>query len=628
MIKIKSIFILVILGFILISVNSQEQETGLEKQNLSQLAEEEHLESGENDAELSEQNEEENNEEHESETENGEEQAVSHASSKYSYLEPMFYFSAIMATTLVTLAGLFSGLTVGLTSIDKLALEIKMNNGTKEDIEAGNAILPILNNYHILISTLLIANAICMEALPIFLNSIVPAYAAIIISTVAVVVVGEIIPQAYCTGPQQLQIAQKMAPLVRIMIIVLKPFTYFIAKQLDRILGADRDENYDQDQIRIMVSLYESMIPKCLNCQLIVEKQVNSNGKDFNCKRCEQTKVNEQNYFICKNSCFGQAICEQCYDSAAFLYSTEITVIKGVLDKIETKEQKEKQGQEFVKVNLSENKGFVPIEKAVMVTEHDKINRKSLEKITKKCYSSLFVRNKNKNEIIGIVKIKNLIQFFDSDSQHEFKSRMYTNLNFVPNDISYLDLINSFKDTSSDVAIVYENNSVFNLNKEDSKKNQAQRFQEEMKNQYNVENYSSLVPTNQVLQRNKQNKQELEYNGNKILGIYTIKDIFEDLINLDFGESQKDDQLLQERMHEEIQESNQKAYPLADPTTNSLLSLMRVDDSRPIAKIVQKASNKFKSNLLKRKQKEESEAIDVAQPEIENKKRSQTQFKR
>lgn len=99
-----------------------------------------------------------------------------------------------MSITLVCLAGICSGLTVGLTSIDKLALEIKMNNGNKEDIEAGNAILPILKDHHILISTLLIANAICMEALPIFLDSIVPAYAAIIISTVAVVVVGEIVP--------------------------------------------------------------------------------------------------------------------------------------------------------------------------------------------------------------------------------------------------------------------------------------------------------------------------------------------------------------------------------------------------------------------------------------------------
>jgi len=54
--------------------------------------------------------------------------------------------------------------------------------------------MPILHDHHLLLSTLLISNAIAMEGLPIFLNAIVPAYLAVIISTIAVVVVGEIIP--------------------------------------------------------------------------------------------------------------------------------------------------------------------------------------------------------------------------------------------------------------------------------------------------------------------------------------------------------------------------------------------------------------------------------------------------
>jgi metal transporter CNNM len=40
-----------------------------------------------------------------------------------------------------------------------------------------------------------------MEALPIFLHQIVPAAYAVLISTIVVVLVGEIIPQALCTGP-------------------------------------------------------------------------------------------------------------------------------------------------------------------------------------------------------------------------------------------------------------------------------------------------------------------------------------------------------------------------------------------------------------------------------------------
>jgi metal transporter CNNM len=41
-----------------------------------------------------------------------------------------------------------------------------------------------------LLSTLLLSNALALEALPIFLDKIVPAYAAVFISTAAVVIFG------------------------------------------------------------------------------------------------------------------------------------------------------------------------------------------------------------------------------------------------------------------------------------------------------------------------------------------------------------------------------------------------------------------------------------------------------
>lgn len=46
-----------------------------------------------------------------------------------------------------------------------------------------------------LLSTLLLNNAIAMEALPIFLDALVPSWLAIIISTTAVLVFGEVLPQ-------------------------------------------------------------------------------------------------------------------------------------------------------------------------------------------------------------------------------------------------------------------------------------------------------------------------------------------------------------------------------------------------------------------------------------------------
>ena len=88
-----------------------------------------------------------------------------------------------------------SGLTVGYSSINPLTLEIKLENGTDEEKEDAKKILPILEKKHLLLATLLLSNALAMESLPIFLDAIMPATLAIILSTTVVLVFGEIVPQ-------------------------------------------------------------------------------------------------------------------------------------------------------------------------------------------------------------------------------------------------------------------------------------------------------------------------------------------------------------------------------------------------------------------------------------------------
>ncbi len=88
-----------------------------------------------------------------------------------------------------------SGLTVGYSSINPLNLEIKLENGTELEKEEAKKILPILEKKHLLLATLLLSNALAMESLPIFLDAIMPATLAIILSTTVVLVFGEIVPQ-------------------------------------------------------------------------------------------------------------------------------------------------------------------------------------------------------------------------------------------------------------------------------------------------------------------------------------------------------------------------------------------------------------------------------------------------
>jgi metal transporter CNNM len=94
-----------------------------------------------------------------------------------------------------------SGLTVGYLSVDKLDIELKLRTGTPTEQKHAKRVLNVIKHHHMLLVTLLISNAAAMEALPIFLDDIVPSYLAVIISVSAVLFFGEIIPQALCTGP-------------------------------------------------------------------------------------------------------------------------------------------------------------------------------------------------------------------------------------------------------------------------------------------------------------------------------------------------------------------------------------------------------------------------------------------
>lgn len=90
-------------------------------------------------------------------------------------------------------SGLMSGLTVGLTSLDHLALEIeaKINPAFKKPVET---IFNVTEQHHWMLVTLLLLNAMAMETLPIFLDKMMTSTQAIMVSVTGILFLGEIIP--------------------------------------------------------------------------------------------------------------------------------------------------------------------------------------------------------------------------------------------------------------------------------------------------------------------------------------------------------------------------------------------------------------------------------------------------
>jgi metal transporter CNNM len=175
-----------------------------------------------------------------------------------------FYFSnSLCALGCVCMAALAAGLTMGLLSLDPLLLLIKMRAGsTQEEKNQAASLLPVVKQRHLLLVTLLLLNSIANEALPLFLDNIFPSYIAILISVVGVLFFGEIIPSAVFTGPDQMKIAAHMVPIVRVVMCLLYPLAYPIAKLLDHLLHDDEESSlYNRGELSALVRIqYEERL--------------------------------------------------------------------------------------------------------------------------------------------------------------------------------------------------------------------------------------------------------------------------------------------------------------------------------------------------------------------------------
>ncbi|XP_027352868.1 DUF21 domain-containing protein At2g14520-like isoform X3 [Abrus precatorius] len=174
---------------------------------------------------------------------------------EYKCCETQFFIRLLIIVLLVLFAGLMSGLTLGLMSLSLVDLEVLAKSGTPQDRKHAEKILPVVKNQHLLLCTLLICNAAAMEALPIFLDSLVVAWGAILISVTLILLFGEIIPQSVCSR-YGLAIGATVAPVVRVLVWICFPVAYPISKLLDILLGHRHEALFRRAELKTLVNLH------------------------------------------------------------------------------------------------------------------------------------------------------------------------------------------------------------------------------------------------------------------------------------------------------------------------------------------------------------------------------------
>jgi CBS domain containing-hemolysin-like protein len=311
-------------------------------------------------------------------------------------------------------------MTVGLFSIDPLKLQLLKQNGgvhhhngdngdldpeeqkkieeerekVKKDFQRAKRLEPILSNHHYLLVTLLLCNAAAMEALPIFLDALVPTAYAIIISVTFVLIFGEVLPQALCTK-DPLSIGSRFAPFIRFLMIVLWPIAYPIGKLLDVVLGHDDGKIYfSPHELKGLLDLHANVPHDPHDPEANVEKK---------------------------------------------LTSDQAMIMKGALD-LHHKDVVD---------------AMTPIQEVFMLDYNSVLNEDTMAKILAVGYSRIPVFEGHPGNIKGLILVKRLISI-DPEENRLLKNISLREPLFVHPEMSLTDLLNLFQRGRSHLAVVSE----------------------------------------------------------------------------------------------------------------------------------------------------------------------------
>ncbi|KAG0369181.1 hypothetical protein BGZ54_000112 [Gamsiella multidivaricata] len=171
---------------------------------------------------------------------------------------PEFWIKMALIVLLVLIGGIFAGLTIGLMGLDETNLQVLMASGSlKERAHAETVQKLLARGKHWVLVTLLLGNVIVNETLPVVLDSeLGGGVFAILISTLLIVVFGEIIPQAVCAR-YGLAIGAYCAKPMLVLMYLMSPVAYPIAKLLDSWLGVHHGTTYRRTELKTLVSLHQ-----------------------------------------------------------------------------------------------------------------------------------------------------------------------------------------------------------------------------------------------------------------------------------------------------------------------------------------------------------------------------------
>ena len=160
----------------------------------------------------------------------------------------------IAGLVLLGCSGLFSGLTLGLMSLDPAGLEVIIAGGDPVGKSQAERILPLRKHGNLLLCSLLLGNTLVNALLAILTASFTSGLLGGVLSSAAILVFGEILPQSVCSR-HGLYIGSKVVDLVRVLMALALVVAWPISKVLDLVLGEELGTVYSRRELKELFTL-------------------------------------------------------------------------------------------------------------------------------------------------------------------------------------------------------------------------------------------------------------------------------------------------------------------------------------------------------------------------------------
>ncbi|CAK1587465.1 unnamed protein product [Parnassius mnemosyne] len=164
------------------------------------------------------------------------------------------WVSLILIVVLLMLASLFSGLNLGLMALDRTELKIIANTGTEKERRYARAIMPVRAHGNYLLCTILLSNVAVNSTFTVILDDLTSGLVAVIGSTLAIVFIAEITPQAICAR-HGLFIGAKSIWIMKIVMGICAPLAWPTSKLLDYFLGEEIGTHYNRERLKELVKI-------------------------------------------------------------------------------------------------------------------------------------------------------------------------------------------------------------------------------------------------------------------------------------------------------------------------------------------------------------------------------------